>query len=112
MTSSGAQDARNEIIVVAKAMVAGQMALIEGARRLCDLRHRIGASDNLLFNSIVGFESETDDYPIGPQREVYSEQALASLDEEIRAYVAEARPGVISACNEIIVAMSGSSTDC
>jgi hypothetical protein len=112
MTSSDVQDARDEIIVVAKAMVAGQVALIEGARRLCDLRHRIGASDSPLFNPIVGFESETDDYPIGPQREVYSEEALASLDEEIRSYVAEARPGVISACNEIIVAMSDPSTNC
>lgn len=105
MTCSSGPDARNEIISVAKAMVAGHMSLIEGARRLCDLRHEIGASDSDLFNPIVGFESETDDYPIGPQRRGYSEKTLTALDEEIGRYIAEARPVVISACTEIIAVL-------
>ena len=105
MTSGNQQEARVEIVAVAKSMVSGEMPLIEGARRLCDLRHRIGASDSDLFNPIMGFESETDDYPTGSQRQAYSKEALAAMDDEMAAYLTEARPAVVRACNQIIAAL-------
>jgi len=111
MTMSNAQNARHEIITVARNMVSGQLPLITGARRLCELRHLIGASNTDLFNPIIGFESETDEYPIGSQREVYSKEKLADMDREVAAYVAEVGPAVICTCNQIIAALENPCAD-
>ena len=111
MNTHDARDAKNDIVAVAEAMIAGQMPLIEGARRLCDLRHKIGASDSPLFDPIVGFEEETSDYPTDSRRELYSKKLLAEIDQEIQSYVSDARLSVISDCTKIIAAMRINSTD-
>jgi len=86
-------------------MIAGQLPLIDGARKLCELRHQIGAIDDSLFIPIVGFESQTDVYPDESRRSLYSKKYLAALDKEILPWVEELRPSVIADCKEIIAAI-------
>src|SRR5207253_1186873 len=94
--------AMREVIETARAMQSGSMDLVRGCRLLCDLRHRIGASENDLFLPIIGFESETDDYPLGTDRTRYSPTTLERLDREVQAYVERAKPGVLAACKRIV----------
>jgi len=106
MSSPIPEQARQQILQTATGMIRGEIPLIEGARKLCNLRHQIGASDSELFNVIVGFESQTDDYPIGHVREAYTREALLQLDAEIAMFMHEARPAVHKACQQIIEAFS------
>ena len=96
------QDARKQTRDIAEAMLSGKMDLISGARSLCSLRYDIGATDNPVFFPIVGFESDTDDYPIGEQRQLYSQILLQEMDKEIQEYVEESRPSVLEACRDIL----------
>lgn len=102
MTDLGGEQARQDIVAIARAMVSGTLDLMSGCRRLCDLRHRIGASDSDLFLPIIGFESQTDDYPIGAMRAQYEKDYLKQVDEQMDAFLVEARPGVLAACKRII----------
>jgi hypothetical protein len=103
MTSdSKNQAARAQIITIAEEMVSGKMDLVSGARKLCNLRHAIGESENPVFFPIVGFESETDDYPVGGERQQYDSNQLQQLDKEIQEYVEQAKPSVLAACRRIL----------
>lgn len=94
--------ARDEILRTANGMLVGQINLIEGSRKISDLRHAIGESENPVFAPIIGFESETDDYPLGPSRELWDPRRLREKDDEIGAYVVLAGPAVLEACKRIL----------
>ncbi len=100
-----------ETISIAEAMISGEIPLIDGARLLCNLRYQIGAIDDSLFTPIVGFESQTDEYPDESRRSLYSKKYLAELDKEILPWVEEVRPGIIADCKEIIAAMKSQSAN-
>ena len=106
MTHGDVRDARQVILETARAMVSGELDLVSGARRLCDLRYEIAATESELFFPIIGFESEVDDYPVGDVRQRFGQEYLRKLDEEISPYIEEARPVVIAACEKIIEALS------
>jgi hypothetical protein len=95
-------NARREIVQTAMAMVAESLDLVSGSRRLCALRHEIGASDSELFDPIIGFESETDIYPVGNARAQYSQGYLQQLDQELAEYLDRSKPAVVAACKRII----------
>jgi hypothetical protein len=107
MISSGSQRAKREVVEVAQAMLSGSLDLVTGCRKLCELRHQIGASESDVFLPIIGFESETDDYPLGPARASFGKDYLEKLDQETQAYVERARPGVLAACTRIIESLGG-----
>jgi hypothetical protein len=95
-----------EVVETARAMVSGAVDLVAGSRELCRLRHDIDARHHELFLPIIGFESETDDYPIGSVRAQYGGAYLRRLDEEVGEYVLRAGPGVVAACERIIEALT------
>lgn len=102
MTPANIVAARARVAQIAKGMLSGDIDLIVGARELCDLRHTIGESENQVFLPIIGFESDTDDYPIGDLRRRYEPAQLQQIDKEIAAYVQQAKPGVLAACRRIL----------
>lgn len=102
MNHSNCRSERAQIVSIAKEMLSGTMDLIAGSRKLCDLRHAIGESENPVFFSIVGFESETDDYPLGEERQQYDSNQLQQLDKDIQKYVEHAKPSVLAACRRIL----------
>lgn len=102
MISANQGDARREIVQTAMAMVSGSLDLVTGSRRLCALRHDIGASESELFESIIAFESDTDVYPVGDARVHYNQSYLQQLDQELEEYINESKPAVVDACKRII----------
>ena len=94
--------ARKEIIQLAQGMLDGSVELLAGCRRLVRLRIEAAAPVSPAFNAITGVESETDDYPFGERRNVFSTELLAKLDSEVSTYLSEVRPAVLQSCREII----------
>jgi hypothetical protein len=93
---------RSELVNVALSMIDGKLSLIEGARRICSLRYDIGDPENEVFLPILGFESETDNFPLGNVRDAYAAEYLQRLDEEADYYITETKDVVIDACREIV----------
>ena len=98
----GEMQARREIVETATAMLSGTLDLVMGCRRLCELRHMMVASDSELFLPIIGFESETDCYPVGSIRDRCAANYLQRVDRELQDYVKRAGPAVLAACKRII----------
>ena len=94
--------ARQEIACVALGILNGSVDLLAGCRSLVRLRIEADAPPSPAFDSIIGVESETDDFPLGDQRTAYSSELLARLDSEVSTYLDEVRPDVLQACHEIV----------
>lgn len=93
---------RKELIGVAIAMLAGELNLIEGVRRICGLRFAVDDPDNAVFLIVRGIESQTDAFPIGAMRSNCNQEYLQKMDAEMDSYLADAATDILQACNEII----------
>jgi Protein of unknown function (DUF2489) len=95
-----------KIVEVARAMLSGDLDLIEGARRINQLRFETADPESDLFLPIRGFESETADYPMGAVRDNWAAPFLAEQDRTISEYVERSRKGVLEDCRRIVDAYS------
>ena len=95
--------ARQRVVRVADAIIRGDLGLIEGSRRLCEIRAEHGSlRDDADFGVFVAIESETDHLPIGDVRAHWSPDALLVKDREIRAAEEFYRESAIAACRRLI----------
>ena len=53
------------------------------------------------FAYIIGFESQTDHYPLGEVRKKLDPKALKELDDDINQFIQEAKPGVKESCLDL-----------
>ncbi len=94
---------KQEIASLALSIVGGELDVLEGCRRIVDLRGSLGESEandpDLLV--IVGVESELDDVPSGATRELWAPDALAARDAERDEYLSAVRPELLRACQSI-----------
>ncbi|CFU00859.1 Protein of uncharacterised function (DUF2489) [Burkholderia pseudomallei] len=97
---------RRELVGVANAMLKGDFDLIQGLRRICDLRLEVEEPDNELFTGLRGIESETEFFPIGSMRANLSPEFLRRADAEMQQYLADAKDDILQACQEIVRAFS------
>lgn len=75
---------RREALAIARGVLAGTNDPIVSARELARLRFSVGVSaDDPDFTCFVAIDSETDGLPVGPERERWSNEALARLEKEI-----------------------------
>lgn len=96
---------REELIGVARAMLAGTMPLLQGVRAISSLRYGVGINpDDEVFHAFIGADDEN--YPIGAVRERWSKEALGKLDAEAESYLAKAAPGIRAACEQVIKKLS------
>jgi hypothetical protein len=93
--------ARRELVQTARSIVAGDLDLVSGCRKLSKLSRRFDPSDRI-FDPIVGFDSETDDYPLDEVRETYQKAYLEKLDKEILEYAGRARLSILNSLKLII----------
>jgi hypothetical protein len=97
-----------EVIAIAEQMIAGGLDLIEGCRKLVPHLRAVGLRDDPYAKAIVGVESETDEFPLGPERQNWDPAALAAKDLELAEYVARVREDVMVACRAIVGRLSPS----
>ena len=93
---------RNELVAVANAMLDGRVNLLEGVRKICSLRHDSEKPDSDVFLTFRAVDSETDRFPLGELRSMYDKVKLAKLDEEMTAYVEDAKDDIFRACKNLI----------
>ena len=96
------EQVRRELVETAKSMIAGDLDLVRGCRRLNRLSRSIDPLNSSIFNPIIGFESETDDYPLDEARSKYEKAYLEKVDREILEYSDRARSSVLNSCQLII----------
>ena len=76
---------RDRLQQIAGSFLDRQMSLLEAAYKLLPIINRnreLASEDDSRF--IIGINSETDDLPIGPVRELWDEDALRDKDREIK----------------------------
>jgi hypothetical protein len=105
MTSD--EDKRNAV-VIASAVVNGELGPIEGSIRLYALSHNLVSHWHADEDFVVfgGVASETDHFPIGSARQYWNPIALAREDKKIADYESRIKASVISACQNVIARFS------
>ena len=97
---------RRELVAVAESMLAGTANLLEGVRRVCALRFSVADPENSVFLALRAIDSETDHFPLGAMRARCSPEHLKRADEEIEAYLTDARKDILQACRDVVNAFS------
>jgi hypothetical protein len=93
---------RRELVVLAQSMLVGEVHLIEGVRRLCNMRFDVGDPDNELFLALRSIDSDTDDFPLGEMRKQCSAEFLKRKDIEMQNYLDGMHNDIRCTCIEII----------
>jgi hypothetical protein len=95
---------QSEAANTARAILRGEVGVIEGTRRLSTLAGALvddwtADPDFAVFGAL---DSSTDHLPVGPQRELWAPAALAERDAEVARIEREAWPDVEAACRRVI----------
>jgi hypothetical protein len=96
--------AQADAVRKARAIVAGELGVLEGCIPLAALAH-IAVADwraDPDFVVVGAVASEVDDLPFGAVRAKWSSEALVRVDERIERYTRKAGPQVLEACRNII----------
>ena len=96
--------AQAEAVRKARAIVAGELGVLEGCIPLASLAHDVVPDwrvdpDFVVFGAVA---SEIDELPFGPVRDRWSSEALAKADVEIARYTQQSKDEVLAACRNII----------
>ena len=97
------EKARYELVVLCRAMLAGELSFFEGAIQVCSLRSSVRVSENdpdLM--AFVVIESETDHLPLLRARQLWSNQALQRLQPEFEKTETWAKSFAVEACTNLI----------
>jgi hypothetical protein len=109
-SDSGAISKESAMLVI-KDIITSDRDLVANCRCLCRFRKNCHVRDPVIWNPIVGFESETDDYPLGSLRDKYSRPELERLDSEVGNYAIESWPIIAQSCKKLLAALSGDSDE-
>jgi hypothetical protein len=91
-----------KIVTAARAVLAGELGIIAGARQLSGLGHEIGTDRDADFIFFVGLDSETDHLPVGDVRQHWNAEALRDKDAEIERIEAFYRERAFEICRQLI----------
>ena len=93
---------RAESVAVAQSVLLGGLDAIRGAWRLSRLRHGWEAEDDPDFLFMSGVASETDGFPLGPERSHWDPTALAKKDAALAEAIEGWGESVREACRRIV----------
>jgi hypothetical protein len=98
------QSPQEKVVEVARAILCGDLGIIEGSRRLSSLRAQVRSLDHDPdFFPFVGIDSETDHLPIGEKyRQLWASEALAREDLKIKAAEEYRREEAFTACRRLL----------
>ena len=91
-------------VATAKAVLTGELGLIEGCVALSQVAHGLvprwhDDPDFFVFGVVA---SDTDHLPTGSARKYWNSDALAREDHHIAQYEAKARTDILAACQNIV----------
>ena len=96
--------ARRELLEIVEKMLSGQISFLDGSYRVYGLRSKLGGvldfdEDFMPFVAVV---SETDNFPLAPQRHLWDPDALRQLEPEIEKAEMWAKSVAADACRTLI----------
>jgi hypothetical protein len=97
---------RDQIISTANAMIDGSMCFIEGSRRIRSLSFETDDPKDRLFDLFIQLESETDDLPVGDERQYWAREALERADKRANEMCDSYRESMFEACHALIAAFA------
>ena len=89
------------LVVVLDALLSDRISITEGCRRVVRLRFELAEESSELFLPFVGVDSETDAFPLGEVRDLWSSAALVREDQKRSRVEERYRPLVIKASKEL-----------
>jgi len=99
---------RAKAIKTAEEMISGKIGIIAGVRIMSGLRFDTELpEDDEDFLALVAIDSETDDLPVGSERELWSAEALREKDIEIQRCEELYHQDAIDACERLILKLIG-----
>jgi hypothetical protein len=87
---------------LAQRILVREVGVIAGCREMTMIRNRGRLHDDRLLDPFAGVDSETEALPVGPVRELWSEDALREADLKIAQAEAAYRDFVEMACRALI----------
>jgi hypothetical protein len=94
--------ATSDIVLTAVSLRKGEIDPLTAARRITKLRFETANPDDDLFMPFRTVDSDTDRFPVGEVRRSCSPEYLQRADAELAAYLKEATPDLLKACDELI----------
>jgi len=98
------ENTREKVLKTARAILKGELGIIEGARLLSTLAPDLVADWKVDpdFLVLAALDSETDDLPVGKQKKLWDATALAEREKVVARIEAEAKQNVEAACRNIL----------
>jgi hypothetical protein len=93
---------QNQVVDVCKAILNDEMQILLGVRKLCRLHCELFKQIDDDFVLFIAIDSETDELPIGDERQYWNEKVLIEKDREIAEYETRVKPEVFDACRTLI----------
>lgn len=91
------------IVHLARAVLAGQLGLVEASPSICRLGFELELKDDDDIDFFIGISSETDHLPIGAERKSWNPDALRVKDDAIGRFEEAIKPRAMSVCNNLIL---------
>jgi hypothetical protein len=98
----GATNDWKALVDVLGDLLGNRIGVTEACRTIADLGRTLGEGDNDLFLPFVGFDSETDSFPLGQVRERWASTVLRAQDEERIRYEELCRPWLLDAARKLL----------
>src|SRR6185312_350159 len=70
------------LVETLEAFLSSRIGVVEATRVVCSACFALRQGSNPLFIPFIGIGSETDNFPLGPVRELWAHDALASYAQE------------------------------
>lgn len=93
--------ATSEILDTVTAVRKGEIDPLTAARRITKLRFETANPDDDIFMPFRVVECDTDRFPVAEARSSYAPDYLQRMDAELAAYLKEATPDLLKACDEL-----------
>ena len=78
------ENLRNQSLLIEalEALLSARLGVIEASRAICCAGSALRQDRNPLFKPFVAISSETIQFPLGPERELWASHALAGMDQQ------------------------------
>lgn len=91
-----------DVVETCQAVIKGSMGIIAASRKLRNLHYQMFQNVDDDFCVFIGIESETDDLPVGDERQYWDVAVLSEKDKEIAEYEDKVVKAVVESCKKLI----------
>lgn len=93
---------QQQITEAARELLSGNISITEATRRIMGPAYELGNAVEEPFATFLAIDSETDAFPLGNVRDLWSSSGLQRQDAERARYETAVRERALEACREIL----------